>query len=215
MITKINFVMTLSRREVVMERIAWKKDLTEAKKEMSEDSRLALLCFGNESETASNKTFSETLNDVKVTEVLGREFSPIRIDVSKESDLARKYLVNWAPEFIVTDGEGRELERWQGYLPAKEFVEQMLISKARAAFHLGRMEDATALFNEIVDEHPESEFALEAEYNLGIISLKTSGEYVKIAGVCETLNNDHPESIWAKRCAPWAHTGIRKEFVPY
>jgi len=48
---------------------------------------------------------------------------PVRIDVDREPELARRYNISGTPTLLVTDSFGRELFRYAGVLPLERFVQ--------------------------------------------------------------------------------------------
>ena len=199
-----------------MNRIAWKNNLTEALNETSGGSRLPMIFFFGQECEGSKKMINEVLNDEKVAVAIERETAPIMADVVKDSELARRFKVDWTPAFVICDDEGNELERIEGYLPAEDFIPQLIISKGLADFRLQRHEDAIKEFELIVEEHPGSELVPEAEYYLGAATFKMTGETEKLAEVCHDLLMTHPESPWTKRCSIWGRsTNYLRPFVGY
>ena len=113
------------------------------------------------------------------------------------------------------DEQGREIERFVGYLPTTEFEAQLLLSKGLALFHMEKNMEATALLEEIVEHFSESDLVPEAEYFIGAANFKVKGDAVKLVEVSHILTEKYPDSIWTKRCAPWAHLRIQGPFVGY
>jgi len=61
------------------------------------------------------------LNKSQVIDAL-REFVPVHIDASKESELATRFGVYVTPSYAVVDPDGRLLAKAEGYVPVDEFV---------------------------------------------------------------------------------------------
>ena len=117
---------------------------------------------------------------------------------------------------MICDEEGNALERLEGYLPAEDFVPQLILAKGLADFHLQRHEDAIGEFEMILENHPTSELVPEAEYYLGAATFKKTGETDKLSEVCHDLLMTHPESPWTKRCSIWGRTTNQlRPFVGY
>lgn len=198
-----------------MKTMNWKTNIKEAASEVSGGTRLLLMLFHGDDES-SKKTLNETLTDEKVLSIIEREAVGLKFDVNESKDLARERHIDWTPTFMIADERGVELERWVGYLPAQEFIEQMILSKGLAAFHLERLEEAVSEFEELVDKYPNSQYVPEAEYYLGAASYKQTGTTDVFGDACEILSRTHPDSIWTKKCSIWAHeTKYKKPFVGY
>lgn len=198
-----------------MQGVSWKKNLIEASNEISGGTRLILACFIGPECQGSHKVLDETLMDEKVVRIVERETAPVLFDVTLEKEAARRYHADWTPSFVLMDENGNELERWVGYLPPEEFISQLLLSKGLAAFHLARYEEASRLFDEIIEEHYASEFVPEAEYFRGASNYKKTGEEDDLIEACHILKESYPESTWTKRCSIWSHKQRPKMFVGY
>lgn len=199
-----------------MNRIEWKRNLTEALNETRGGSRLPMIFFYGKECEGSKKMLGEVLNDEKVVRAIERETAPMMVDVEGDRELARRFKVDWTPTFVICDDEGNALERIEGYLPAEDFIPQLLLSKGLADFHLQRHEDAIKEFELIVEEHPTSELVPEAEYYLGASTFKVTGETDKLAEVCHELVMTHPDSAWTKRCSIWGRSKNElRQFIGY
>lgn len=197
-----------------MKSLNWRKNIEEALSEVAGGTKLPLLFFHNPQDEGSMKCLNDTLNNEKVASVIERETAPLIFNIAEHMELAKEYRVDWTPTFIICDERGRELERWVGFLPPEEFITQTLLSKGLAAFHLERYGDAIDDFEELIEEHTDSELVPEAEYFMGAANYKITGDKGALSKVCAILNNNHPESSWTKRCSVWAYSA-RREFVPY
>jgi len=198
-----------------MKNMNWRKNETEALNEIKGGTRLLLRFIYSDECEGSAKILEETLHDNKVIDIIERDTAPVMIDIGKKQELARKHHVDWTPAFVIADENGRELERFVGYLPPSEFIAQFLLAKGLADFHLERYKEAVSLFEELVDEYPDSELVPEAEYFIGAANFKVTGSAESLGEVCQTLNTKYPGSIWTKRCSIWAHMPLHKPVVGY
>lgn len=198
-----------------MKLINWRKNEAEALNEIKNGTRLLLRFLYSPVCEGSKKTMEETFNDEQVAKVIERDTVPVMINIDEKKELGRKYRADWTPAFVIADEEGRELERFVGYLPPKEFIAQLLLSKGLADFHLERYREAVALFEELIDVCPDSELVPEAEYFIGASNFKVTGSAESLGEVCHTLNTKYPESLWTKRCSIWAHMPLHRPVVGY
>lgn len=198
-----------------MNRLEWRKDIKEALDDISGGSRLPLLFIHSLQDEASVKMHDETFTNSGVVSLIEREYSPVMINALENTETLKKYRVDWTPAFIVLDEDGHELERFVGYLPAKEFEAQLRLSKGLALFHLGRNDEAAAIFDEMIERCPDSDLIPEAEYFLGAATYKVKGDVLKLVDICQTLNDKYPESSWTKRCSVWSHMKVSGPVVGY
>lgn len=198
-----------------MRKMEWRKNIMSAMEDISGGTRLPLVFFHNPDDEGCRKVLDETLTDGTVITLLEREFSPVMVNTVVDKDTVQKFHVDWTPAFIVLDEQGHELERFVGYLPARELEAQLQLSKGLALFHMERNEEAIALFDEMIDKFPESELIPEAEYFLGAASTKVQGDNVRMVEISHILTEKYPDSIWTKRCTPWAHLHVQGPFVGY
>jgi len=199
-----------------MSRITWRKNLTESINEVQGGTRLPMLFFYSEECQGSKKMLNEVLTDAKVADTIERETAPVMVDVQKDQETAKRFNIEWTPAFVLCDEEGKAMERLEGYLPAEDFVPELILAKGLADFHLQRNEDAIREFELLVENHPASELVPEAEYYLGAAIFKKTGETDKLSEVCHDLLMTHPESPWTKRCSIWGHsTNQLKQFFGY
>lgn len=199
-----------------MKGLNWHKNLTEALNEVSGGSRLPMILFHRTGCEGSVKMLNETLKDLAVERILGREIAPVLCNLDENPEMGKKFHIDWTPAFVITDEQGAELERFVGYLPAEEFIPQLLLSKGLADFHIERLKDAMGDFEELIEEHAASELVPEAEYYLGAVQFRTTGDISKLGDVCAAMNTRFPDSIWTKKCSIWGHQKTYlKPFVGY
>ncbi|MBI2413097.1 MAG: thioredoxin fold domain-containing protein [Deltaproteobacteria bacterium] len=198
-----------------MERINWFKNMNEATEDIKGGSKLLMMFFYSPSCDGSMKTINETLENEDVASLIERECAPIKLNIEDKKELAKERNVDWTPTFILADEHGRELERWVGYLPARDFMAQLLLSKGLSDFHLERHTDAIAEFEEIVEEFTDTDLVPEAEYFIGAANFKLTGQNDTLIDVCHILTSRYPESQWTKKCSVWAHLTHSAPFVGY
>lgn len=200
-----------------MSGLMWRKEIQEAGREITGGTRLLLLFFsgGKECE-GTEKLLEETFHDDKVVGLIEREAVPVMFDITENKEIAGKYHVDWTPTLVIADENGTELERFVGYLPSRDFMAQMTLSKGLAAFHMNRLDEARREFELLVAEFPESELVPEAEYYLGATKFKETGDTFPLGEISMELAKKYPDSIWTKKCSVWAHDYEgRRVFVGY
>jgi len=200
-----------------MKDLSWRKDIETAGQEISGGTRHLLLFFHDPQDEGSKETVNKVLKEDKVVDHIERECAPLKFDVNENQELCERYNIEWTPTFVIADENGRELERWMGYLPPEDFLPQLHLSKGLAEFHIHRFKAAEREFEEISNDYPSSDLVPEAEYFLGVSRYKESGDTYHLGEVCDRLKEKFPENSWTKRCSVWSgvKSQARRPAVPF
>ena len=103
------------------------------------------------------------------------------------------------------DEAGEERHRVEGFLPAADFISQLALGRAKAAFASGDFAEAERRFREVVDRYPNADAAAEALYWAGVSHYKATNDHTVLGKVAEELRSRHPSSVWASKAIPWLH----------
>jgi tetratricopeptide (TPR) repeat protein len=132
----------------------------------------------------------------------------VRVHVRENADeyrrLARKYGVQWTPNILELDLEGVAQHRIEGFLPVKDFLAQLRLGLAHAAFRREEYEEAERRFDEIARTDPDSEAAAEATYWAGASRYKVTGDPDVLRGIAEEFSHHFQDTPWAKKASVWA-----------
>jgi len=112
--------------------------------------------------------------------------------------------VQWTPTLLILDPEGTQRRRFEGYLPADEFLAQLHIGLAHAAFSRKQWEEAERRYRQVVEQFPTTEAAPEALYWSGVAKYKASGNPVALGETAQRFKQSYTESAWAKKASVWA-----------
>ncbi len=135
-------------------------------------------------------------------EQLVRQFIPVKIHVKEQPGTFKRFGVQWTPVLVVLDPDGVERHRWEGYLPADEFIGQLELAVARSAFQRELWADAERLFREVADKHPNTDFAPQAVYYAGVSKYK-GGDASALPATARTLEARYGDTSWAKKSSVW------------
>ena len=84
--------------------------------------------------------------DPQVAAFVMNNFIPVRVHVKRNREeyqqLSARFNAQWTPTVLIVDRDGHERHRIEGFLPAAEFLPQLEIGAAHAAF--ARQEHADA-----------------------------------------------------------------------
>lgn len=187
-----------------MKEIQWKENMGIAVKEAQSTGKYLFLFFHHPKCGGCRKTMEYTFIDPDVVELLNRDFISLSFLVTEEQDLTARYKVEWTPTFIITDIEGRELERWVGYLPPVDFISQAYLSEGLSEFHRSRFKEAEKDFEWIIDHTPDSPVAPQARYYMGVALYKETGDARHLTRTWEAMNKHYPGHEWTKKASAWS-----------
>jgi TolA-binding protein len=116
----------------------------------------------------------------------------------------QRFSAQWTPTMIVADPDGTERYRFEGYLPAEDFMAHLALGLAKAAFARGDWASAERGFQTVLDRHPQSEVAPEALYWSGVSRYKASGDPTTLRETARAFQSRYTDSSWAKKASVWA-----------
>jgi hypothetical protein len=145
--------------------------------------------------------------DPQVAEFVTRHFVPVRVHVRQQPELFRelgaRYSALWTPTILVVDDTGEARHRIEGFLPTQDFLSQLALGLAHAAFARSEFESASKLFEDVIASYPESDAAPEAQYWSGVARYKASGDAGALAETARRFGERYSESTWAKKASVW------------
>jgi hypothetical protein len=150
-------------------------------------------------------------SDEKVQRYIEAEFVPLKSEVNwkNRTDLMKKFLIKWTPTFLIQDSEGREHQRFVGFVPADDFLARLGLGKGKVFFNQDHFAQAIELFQAVVERHPEAGAAPEAVFLLGVAGYWKTHDVKALRRIYDTLTMKYPTSEWARRAHPYS--GISPE----
>ncbi len=118
--------------------------------------------------------------------------------------MVSRFNVKWTPTVIILDATGDEHHRFVGFLPAEDFISQLLLARGKAEFDLDEYEEAVQCFQEVLVRCPKTDAAPEARYYLGVAKYKASHDPKELKTNFEILQKDYPGSEWTKKAQVYA-----------
>lgn len=112
--------------------------------------------------------------------------------------------MQWTPTLLILDPEGTQRHRFEGYLPAAEFLAQLHIGLAHAAFSRKQWDEAERRYRQVVEQFPTTEAAPQALYWSGVAKYKAGGNPAALAETAQQFKQSYTESAWAKKASVWA-----------
>ncbi len=138
----------------------------------------------------------------QVVKFVDFNFVPVQIEVSNKA-LTGQFNVTWTPTIMVLDADGNEVHRVVGFMPPEEFIPTFMVAKGKWYFNAEQHPEAQAMFDEAVQNYPDSAAAAEAVFFLGVSRYKMTHDAKPLRAAYETLTAKFPGSEWAKRAAPY------------
>jgi hypothetical protein len=131
----------------------------------------------------------------------------VRVHIREHADeykrAASRFGVQWTPTVLMLDEQGEVRHRLEGFVPADEFLAQMVLGSAQAHFGNGRFDDAAKGFDDVVSSYASSDAAAEALYWAGVSRYKSNGDASALAATAREFRNRYTDSIWAKKASVW------------
>jgi TolA-binding protein len=145
--------------------------------------------------------------DPRVVQLVDQNFAPVRVHVKDNADdfkrLGAQFGAQWTPTILVLDSSGVERHRIEGFLPAADFMAQLLLGLAKSAFARGDFADAERRYREIVDKYPSTEAAPEAQYWAGVSRYKATNDAGSLAETARNFKQRYQDTSWAKKASVW------------
>jgi TolA-binding protein len=147
-------------------------------------------------------------SDARVISFVESQFVPVRVHVKDNREeyqrLSSKYGAQWTPTTLIVDQAGNEQHRIEGFLPADEFLAQLRLGAAKAAFASGDYRAAERLFNEVLSTHPNTDAAPEAQYWAGVSKYKATNDPSALRATFQMFQQKYKDTAWAKKASVWA-----------
>lgn len=138
---------------------------------------------------------------------IGETFVPVRVHVREQRDayqrLGNRYNAQWTPTVLLIDQKGEERHRIEGFLPVEDFLAQLTLGLAHAAFKAGDFAAAERWFRQVVDTYPGSDAAPEAVYWAGVSRYKGTGDAAALGETARQFENRYKDTSWATRASVW------------
>ena len=149
-------------------------------------------------------------SDPDVVEYVESHFTPVRVHATRNREefkrLGDRFDAHWTPTILIVDERGREVHRIEGFLPKHDFMSQLELGFAKAAFSRQDYARAAPLFRQVVDEYGDTDAAPEALYWTGVAQYRATNDASALAETARAFNDRFRDSTWAKKASVWAST---------
>jgi len=128
----------------------------------------------------------------------------VKIHIKEQPKTFERFGAQWTPTIVILDPDGAERHRFEGFLPADDFLAQLKLGLAHSAFARQQWEEAERRFRDIIQTLPESDAAPEALYWAGVAKYKGSGNAAALNDTAKQFKQRYAQSTWAKKASVWA-----------
>lgn len=146
--------------------------------------------------------------DPQVVDFIEKHFIPVRVNVREQKDefqrLGGRFSALWTPTILIVDGDGQERFRIEGFLPKEDFLSQLALGVAHAAFKRGDHAVAERAFREVLEKYPKTEAAAEAQYWAGVSKYRATNDAGALKDTAKAFKERYQDSSWAKKASVWA-----------
>ena len=138
---------------------------------------------------------------------IGQAFVPVRVHVKENREefqrLGERFGAQWTPTILAIDESGQERHRIEGFLPVDDFLPQLALGAAHAAFGQGDFTAAAARFDETLKSYPNSDAAPEAQYWAGVSRYKDTNDPSALKETAKKFTERFQDTSWAKKSSVW------------
>ncbi len=147
-------------------------------------------------------------SDSRVVDFVTRNFVPVRVHVKENkasfAELGDRYDAHWTPTILLVDSSGTERHRIEGFLPVDDFLSQLSLGLAKAAFARKDYAAAERLYRAVVEQFPATDAAPEAQYWTGVSRYRASNDASALKDTAKAFADRYQDSTWAKKASVWA-----------
>src|SRR5262249_36226101 len=110
---------------------------------------------------------------------------------------------HWTPTTLLVDVTGTERHRIEGFLPVDEFLAQLALGMAKAAFARQDYAAAERLHREVLERFPKTDAAPEAQYWAGVSKYRATNDAGALRATAQAFRERYQDSTWATKASVW------------
>jgi hypothetical protein len=146
-------------------------------------------------------------SDPRVVRFVEQNFIPVRVHVKDQHDefqrLGERFGSQWTPTILLIDDSGTERHRIEGFLPADDFLSQLALGTAKAAFARKDYPAAEQLYRDVVNAYATSDAAPEALYWAGVSKYRATNDPSALGETARAFAERYQDTAWAKKASVW------------
>jgi len=143
----------------------------------------------------------------QVIEFVTRHTVPVRVHARENHEafaaLGDRFDAHWTPTTLLVDAGGTERHRIEGFLPADQFLPQLALGVAKAAFARKDYAAAERLYRDVVDRYANSDAAPEAQYWAGVSRYRATNDAAALKDTAQAFAQRYKDSSWATKASVW------------
>ncbi len=181
------------------DKILWRKDYNNARKEASENGKPLLLVFSTENCFHCRRLDQSTFRDLKVIQLLNEEFIPLKVDVNREPKLSSVLRIQAYPTMILASNDGKILGFIEGFMEADRLSEHLVraantatpdwmardFQEATRSFNNADYARSIALLKGILEDKKQRPVQTKAKQVLSEIEQQASGRLAHAKGLSD------------------------------
>jgi TolA-binding protein len=145
--------------------------------------------------------------DPRVVEFVKRHFVPVRVHAVQDREtfaaLGDRFNAQWTPTILIVDAAGHERHRIEGFLPADDFLSQLALGVAKAAFARKDYAASERLYRDVVERHGKTDAAPEAQYWAGVSRYRATNDPSALKDTAKAFADRYQQSTWATKASIW------------
>jgi len=142
-----------------------------------------------------------------VAAFITEHFVPVRVHVKQNAAefkrLGERFGAQWTPAVLIIDSSGTERHRIEGFLPKEDFLSQLALGVAKAAFARKDYARAALQYADIIERFPNTDAAPEGQYWAGVSRYRATNDPAALAETGRAFREHYQESTWAKKASIW------------
>jgi hypothetical protein len=146
--------------------------------------------------------------DNRVARLIDEHFVPARVHVKEQAEdfqrLGQRFNAFWTPTQLLLEPDGTERHRIEGFLPTEDFLAQITLGLAKAAFARQEWERAEQHFRDVVETYPNTSAAPGGLYWAGVARYKRTKDPEALAETAREFTQRYTDTEWAKRASIWS-----------